>query len=176
MEPRAMSRMSVLKATGGALMAATVLPAFGEMKMQDPDRWPQVPDFPQPHPELDPKLVKKFVIAAHGNLEVVKEMLEAYPGLLNATWDWGNGDFERAIEGAGHMGNREIAEYLISRGARMNMFCAAMLGDLGYVKAALASHPHLKDSLGPHGIPLLAHAKAGKDQAKPVLDYLESLA
>ena len=143
--------------------------------MQEQDRWPQVPDFPQKNPSLDPKLTKKFVIAAHGNLEVVQEMLEAYPGLLNACWDWGNGDFERAIEGAGHMGRRDIAEFLLSKGARMNLFCAAMLGNLEFVKAALSANPNLKDSKGPHGIPLMAHAEAGKEHAVAVVEYLRGL-
>ena len=32
------------------------------------------------------------------------------------------------IGGAGHMGNREIAEFLIGQGARFDIFVAAMLG------------------------------------------------
>jgi hypothetical protein len=35
-------------------------------------------------PPLNPDLVKEFVIAGHGNLEKVKQMLEKEPGLLNA--------------------------------------------------------------------------------------------
>ncbi|MBS1717622.1 MAG: ankyrin repeat domain-containing protein [Armatimonadetes bacterium] len=134
-----------------------------------------MPDFPFRRPRLDPKLVKAFVIAAHSNLPAVKEMLEAEPGLLNATVDWGNGDFEQAIEGAGHMGNRDIALYLLSKGARMNLFCAAMLGELDYVKAVLTAHPNLKDSLGPHKIPLLKHCEAGGEHAVAVLEYVKSL-
>src|SRR5688572_22084759 len=67
-------------------------------------------------PPLGSDLVKEFVIAGHGNLEKTKLLLEAAPSLLNASYDWGNGDFEEAIEGAGHVGNREIALYLISKG------------------------------------------------------------
>lgn len=134
-----------------------------------------IPDFPENKPQLDPKLVKTFVIAAHFNLPKVQEMLEDEPGLLNAGWEWGDGDFERAIEGAGHMGNREIALYLLGQGARFNLFCAAMLGHLDLVKATLEAHPNLKDSKGPHGLTLLHHAKAGKEHSKPVLDYLTSL-
>lgn len=33
-----------------------------------------------------------------GTFEKTKQMLEATPALLNASWDWGNGDFEEAIE------------------------------------------------------------------------------
>jgi len=129
---------------------------------------------PRP-PALDPALVKEFVIAGHTNLPRVKEMLETEPRLLNASWDWGGGDFESALEGAGHMGNHEIAQFLISKGARMSIFQAAMLGELDHVKEVLKAHPESAVSKGPHGIPLIAHAKAGGDSAKPVLDYLEKL-
>ena len=120
-------------------------------------------------------MVKEFVIAGHSNLPRVQEMLLAEPRLLNACWDWGGGDFESALEGAGHMGNKEIARFLISKGARINIFQAAMLGELEVVKAMLQAHPNLTSSKGPHGIPLLAHAKAGGEEAKAVFDYLEKL-
>jgi len=124
---------------------------------------------------LAPDLVKDFVSAGHGNLVKTTEMLEQHPTLLNAVWDWGNGDFESAIEGAGHMGNKEIAEFLLSKGARINIFCAAMLGKLDIVQSTLTAFPNLKTSKEPHGLMLLHHAKKGGDQAKPVLDYLTSI-
>jgi len=63
-------------------------------------------------------------------MEAVKKLLEETPGLLNASWDWGGGDFETAMGGAGHMGRADIAEYLINKGARMDIFVATMLGKL----------------------------------------------
>ena len=45
--------------------------------------------------------VKEFVIAGHGDLPKVKTMLAEMPTLLYAAWDWKNGDFETALEGAG---------------------------------------------------------------------------
>jgi hypothetical protein len=102
-------------------------------------------------------------------------MLDAEPGLLNATWDWGGGDFEMAIGGAGHMGRKDIAEFLISRGCRMDIFVAAMLGKLDVVQALLASYPALAQSKGPHGITLLAHAQRGGEGAVAVVKFLESL-
>ena len=57
-----------------------------------------------------------------------KALLAEQPSLLNATWDWGGGDFETGLGGAGHMGNREIAEFLIGQGARLDIFVATMLG------------------------------------------------
>jgi hypothetical protein len=174
---KTVSRRSFAKGLAGAA-SVSLLPklAMSQAKEYKPAKLPTgLPDFPEMHPQLNPRLVKAFVIAAHVNLEKVKEMLSDEPGLLNATWEWGNGDFEGAIEGAGHMGQRDIALYLIEHGARVNIFCAAMLGHLDVVKATLAAHPNLKDSKGPHGIPLIAHAKVGGEHSKEVLEYLESL-
>jgi len=126
-------------------------------------------------PALDPELVKQFVIKGHGDFAATREMLEKQPGLLNASWDWGAGDFETALEGAGHMGNREIANFLISRGARMNIFCAAMLGKLDVVKGTLTAFPDLRTSKGPHGLQLVHHAIKGGPEAAAVLDYLKSI-
>jgi hypothetical protein len=126
-------------------------------------------------PALKPDLVRDFVIAGHGNLEKVKQMLTDEPALLNACWDWGGGDFETAIEGAGHIGSKDCANYLLSQGARMNIFCATMLGRLDVVKGFLTAYPQLKDSKGPHGLQLLHHAAKGGDDAKEVLEYLQSI-
>jgi hypothetical protein len=126
-------------------------------------------------PSLKPELVKEFVGVSHGNFPRVNELLIQEPGLLNASWDWGGGDFETGMEAAGHVGNKEIANYLLSHGARMNIFCAAMLGKIEIVKAVLTAFPGLKTSKGPHGLQLLHHAGKGGDDAKEVLDYLKSI-
>jgi hypothetical protein len=118
--------------------------------------------------------VRDFVQKAHADLPGTKALLAEQPALLNATWDWGGGDFESGIGGAGHMGNREIAEFLISRGARFDIFVAAMLGKIDSVRAALTAWPELVHSKGPHGISLLRHAKAGGEPAAPVVQYLIS--
>lgn len=118
------------------------------------------------------ELVKEFVSKAHSDLTRVKELLDQEPNLLNSSWDWGAGDFETGIGGAGHMGRVDIAEYLLSKGARMDIFVAAMLGHLDIVKATLTAYPTLKTSKGPHGLKLLHHARKGGDRAKVVLDYL----
>jgi hypothetical protein len=94
-------------------------------------------------PPLAGDLVKEFVIAGHGNFEKTKQMLEKEPALLNASWDWGNGDFEEAIEGAGHVGNTPIAEFLIEKGARMNLFTATMLCKIDIVKPMIDTFPLL---------------------------------
>jgi hypothetical protein len=120
-------------------------------------------------------LVLDFVKNAHGNLQRVKELLDQQPNLLNASWDWGNGDYETGMGAAGHTGRVEIAEYLLSKGARMDVFCAAMLGQLDVVKPILEAYPNLKLSKGPHGLALIHHAQQGGENAKKVLEYLKEI-
>ncbi|MCB9067336.1 MAG: ankyrin repeat domain-containing protein [Calditrichae bacterium] len=123
-------------------------------------------------PAYDPALVKEFVVAGHKDLPKVKSMLSEYPNLLNCTWDWGGGDFETAIGGAGHMGDVEIANFLIAQGARVNVFVLTMLGKTELVKPILDAYPNLIFAKGPHGYTLLHHAKKGGDTAADLLQYL----
>ena len=118
-------------------------------------------DTPAPKEPLARDLVHEFVAHAHANLDRVRELLAQEPALLNASWDWGRGDFETGLGAAGHMGRADIANFLLARGARMDLFCAAMLGKVEIVRATLAAFPNLRDSKGPHGIPLELHAQAG---------------
>jgi len=120
------------------------------------------------------EIVKDFVIAGHGNLQKVKDMLQEFPNLLFCRYDWGNGDFEEAIEGAGHVGNKEIANYLIQQGARPNLFVLTMLGETAIVKTAVEKYPSLLNSKGPHGFTFLHHATKGGENAKELLDYFKS--
>jgi len=125
-------------------------------------------------PQLDPEKVQSFVANAHGDLEVVRALLSEEPALVNAAWDWGGGDWETGLGAAAHMGRRDIALFLLENGARLDIFAAAMLGDVEVVRAMLAAYPEKRDELGPHGIPLVAHARAGGDDARAVLDLLET--
>ncbi len=117
--------------------------------------------------------VKEFVGASHGKFDRVKEMLQANPMLLHASYDWGGGDFESGIEAAGHVGNKEIATYLLGKGARYNVYLACMLGHLDIVKSVLTSNPGLLNSKGAHGFTMLHHAQKGA--ANQVEEYLKSL-
>lgn len=125
-------------------------------------------------PALDSDLVREFVANAHGDLEAVRNALAGEPAFANASWDWGGGDWETGLGAAAHMGRRDIAELLLAHGARLDVFAAAMLGETEVVRAVLGSQPEVRDSLGPHGIPLRAHAKAGGEQARSVLELLDS--
>lgn len=126
-------------------------------------------------PALEPSLVQEFVGNSHGDLSRVRELLAQEPTLINACWDWGGGDFETGLGAASHMGRKDIAEFLLENGARLDLFAATMLGKLEIVKATLSTFPEAIHTPGPHGIPLIAHARAGGDGAKEVLEYLETL-
>lgn len=126
-------------------------------------------------PPFEPQMVKRFVGAAHANFDEVKATLEQFPGLVNATWDWGGGDFETALGGASHMGRADIAEYLLEHGARIDLFAAAMLGRLEIIKGAYAVSPELLRTPGPHGISLMTHAEKGGERSLAVLKYLQDV-
>ena len=133
-------------------------------------------DVKPPKPaQLPPELVKEFVRVGHNNLPEVQRMLQEHPGLLNASWDVGGGDFETALEGAGHVGDREISEYLIGQGARPNIFVLTMLGRTTEVKGLLAAFPNLLRSKGPHGLSLLHHAQRGGEPAAELLEHITAL-
>ncbi len=123
---------------------------------------------------LPAEKVKEFVVAGHSNLDKVKSMLGEFPTLLYATWDWGGGDFETALEGAGHVGNKPIADYLIGLGARTNLFVLTMLGKTQIVKSYLDVFPSYLAARGPHGFTLLHHAQKGGEEARELLDYLQA--
>lgn len=127
------------------------------------------------YPSYPPELVRELVLVAHFDLRRVKELVEAHQSLAVAAWDWGFGDSESALGAASHVGNRPIAEYLISKGARPSLFSAAMLGQFEVVKAFVAAQPGVQRIRGPHSISLLAHAKAGGETARPVFEFLQSL-
>lgn len=124
---------------------------------------------------LPTELVKEFVAIAHSDLERVQTMLEAEPGLLHASMNWGGDDWETALGAAAHVGRRDIALYLLSKGAHLDLFAAAMLGYLDIVKAIVAVRPEARHARGPHGIPLVRHAVMGGEGAQEVVKYLESL-
>ena len=126
-------------------------------------------------PAVNEEMVFEFVHKGHFSLDRVKELYALEPTLLNAVWDWGGGDYESAIGAASHTGNREIVMFLLEKGARPNLFTATTLGHLEIVKGFIKNYPYLKDCKGPHGLSLIHHAKKGAEQAKPVLDYLNSL-
>jgi hypothetical protein len=188
--PDPISRRSFTLVTSGAMLGtATNLPAADEKPKADSPAAHTGPieaaferSYPAPgfkpswkKPQINRLLVQDFVIYAHSELDMVKKLLEKEPALLNATVDWGNGDWETGLGGASHMGRQDIVEYLLERGARIDIFCAAMVGRLDAVKSFLSLQPKLIDAKGPHGFTLHFHAQVGGKEAEPVLDYLQSI-
>lgn len=171
-------------------LAASTAVVTGRLSSQEPPK-PIAPAEKSARPEppraprQDPEVVFTFVRAGHNDLEKVKGMLAQDPKLVHATWDWGGGDWETALGGASHLGNREIARYLLSQGARIDAFCAAMLGEREVVTALVAANPSVVTTKGPHGLTLLYHVAISGDVAvaemlKPHLareagDYNQSL-
>jgi hypothetical protein len=125
-------------------------------------------------PPLAPEKVQSFVANAHGDFDAVQSLLADEPRLVNAAWDWGGGDWETALGAAAHMGRRQIAMFLLEHGARLDLFAAAMLGSFDIVSAVLSDFPEMRSALGPHGIPLVEHARAGGPDARAVLELLET--
>lgn len=126
-------------------------------------------------PQQDPSLVKDAVGASHGNVARIRELVERQPALARASIDWGFGDWETCIDAASHVGNKPIADFLLSNGARPTIFSAAMMGQLDTVKAFIAARPGLQKTNGPHGITLMSHARAGGPDAAAVVQYLAAL-
>lgn len=108
-------------------------------------------------PELDPRLVEECVGNAHGNLDRVRELVEAQPRLALARAPWN----ETPIEAASQMGRRDIVEYLVSRGAPVDFFTACVLGRVDQVEDELRSEPGRARGLGVHGLPALYFAGVG---------------
>ena len=136
-----------------------------------------LPGFKPPwkRPQINRLLVQDFVIFAHSDLDMTKKLLDKEPALINAVIDWGTGDWESGLGGASHMGRHDIVEFLLEKGARIDIFCAAMMGQLDAVKAFLTLQPKLMEAKGPHGFTLHFHAQVGGKSAEPVLDYLQSI-
>jgi hypothetical protein len=169
-------------ALGSAPARAAAEDKTGPTAIPHPVEAPFERDYPAPgfkpswkKQQINRLLVQDFVIYAHSELDMVRKLLDREPALLNATMDWGGGDWETGLGGASHMGRHDIVSYLLERGARIDIFCAAMMGQLDAVKSFLALQPHLIDAKGPHGLTLHFHAQVGDKVAEPVLDYLQSI-
>jgi len=102
-----------------------------------------------------------FVAAAHNDFDKVKAIYQETPLILNCANQIKRGDFETALGGASHMGRKDIANFLVSKGARMDIFSYVFLGFDNFVMKQIELYPALLESPGPHGFTLLHHAKVG---------------
>ena len=117
--------------------------------------------------ELTQEEIRSFVLPAHGDLATVKRMLAENPALLNAKYEEWN---ETGLGAASHVGNRAVAEYLLSKGATLTICTAAMLGMTQSVAEFLKADPGQAKATGAHGIPVLTHAAiSGKTEIADLL-------
>jgi ankyrin repeat protein len=102
-------------------------------------------------------LLDELVGNAHGNLARVKEILDEHPDLLNARATWG----ETPIEAATQMGNRQIIDELIGRGAPVDFFTALVVGRVDQVDDELQEVPDRAKARGVHDLAPLYFAAIG---------------
>jgi hypothetical protein len=178
------SRRNFAATAGLVVASASQLPAADEppQARKGPVEAEFERDYPEPQfqpswkrPQINRQLVQDYVIYAHMDLDMVKKLLTKEPGLVYASINWGADDWESGLNAAAHMGRRDLVEYQLAHGARIDIFCAAMLGMLDVVKAFLTLEPKLIDSKGPHGFTLHFHAQVGGKEAEPVLEYLQTV-
>ncbi len=104
---------------------------------------------------MDNQSPPEIVVVSHYDLARVKEILANDPAQLNVMYEpWA----ETPLGAASHVGNRPIAEYLLSLGAPLVITTAAMLGLKKEVDAFLKANPASANATGAHGISLLYHA------------------
>ncbi len=97
---------------------------------------------------LSTEEIREFVIAGHGNLGKVRQMLAENPKLLNACHRWNENDSETAVQAAAQVGSANVAEFLLMRDE---------------VERRLNDDPQNANATGAHGIPLLPHAVWSED-------------
>jgi hypothetical protein len=170
-----LSRRDLLAAGSGACGAIALLGLSATPTLASDDQSTDPAKRDAGFPRQDLSAVEEVVRYSHFDLERVKLLVTARPALAKATWDWGFGDWESALGAASHTGQRDIAEFLMEHGARPDLFTFAMMGDLDALRGMIAAHPGIQSIPGPHGITLMAHARAGGPRAEPVARFLEEL-
>lgn len=134
---------------------------------------------PERYPAIGLSIAVEVVGLSHFDLEKLKKLVDPRPELSRASWDWGFGDWESAIDAATHAGRTDIVDYLISKGAVPTLFTQAMLGRFETVRTLILHSPGIEKSMGPHGLSLLQHVRTGidsegtdKEGCKKLLDFL----
>jgi hypothetical protein len=174
-------RLLVKSSVFGVLVAAipNILYSRTILGLGPPDQ--KLP-LPERHPAIPLDVASEVVGVSHFNFDRLKELVEPRPELARASWDWGYGDWESALDAASHVGRKDMVDYLIGKGAVPTIFTLAMLGHYETVKAMIDAYPGTQKKLGPHGISLLHHAKLAMDmegvdkgRARQLIDHLQQL-
>lgn len=102
----------------------------------------------------------QFIIFCHSDLESVKTKVTEKPEIVNV---YNPQAHETALGAAGHIGRRDIAEFLLDNGAVLELAAAAMLGMRDEVTEWLSQDATLAASGGAHNIPVAFHAAMSGD-------------
>ena len=191
----AYSRRSFAALTAGAFISTAAVLRVQEKSgdttkerdgIQEPSPGPREAPFERDYeaPAFQPKwknaqinrqLIQDFVMFAHTDIQMVKKLLDKEPGLVLSMINWGASDWESGLGAAAHCGRHDIVELLLEQGARPDIFCSAMLGQVDVVRTLITFQPKLIDVKGPHGFSLHFHAQVGGERSADVLDYLQSV-
>ncbi len=102
-----------------------------------------------------------LVLASHGRLEAVWELVGQRPELINEPGVGSDFGGETPLAAASHTHNRAIADVLLAHGAEHDIYTATFIGDRARVEAFLAANPGLAKMPGIHQIPILSFATDG---------------
>ncbi len=185
MKNETVNRRTAVKAYSLGMLGLS-LPSIGMANTPKTDSWFSSAEIPEHFPNIAPEVISEVVGSSHFDLDRVKTLVDKRPELSRSVWEWRFGDFESAIGAASHVGRRDIAQYLLGKGARPTLFTFAMLGHYQVIKSAVEAAPGIQEVAGPHGISLLDHAFAGErmkdsmtaseiEQLELTIDYLKNL-
>ncbi|HKT82991.1 MAG TPA: hypothetical protein VJQ84_04055 [Solirubrobacterales bacterium] len=102
-------------------------------------------------------VVDQLVGNSHGDIDVVRTILDQHPDLVEERATWG----ESPLDAAAQMGRKDIAKLLMERGAKPDFFALVMLGELERVREELDRDPELIHGRGVHELSPLYFAAAG---------------
>lgn len=114
---------------------------------------------------MSSEIIRELVMAAHGDLDKVKKLANEHPDLLDSPHEWRPNMTESPLEAAAHTGRREIAEFLLEKGAKPIIVATAMLGDENAFEQLLAEDPERIREIGAHNFSLMFHAALGGNLA-----------
>ncbi len=100
----------------------------------------------------------ELVLAAHGNLAKVQELVQTRPELINQPGVGEDFGGETPLAAASHTHNRAIAETLLAHDAAHDIYSAVFMDDRERVEAFLRENPQLATTPGVHDIPILSFA------------------
>jgi ankyrin repeat protein len=97
-----------------------------------------------------------FTAVQAGELSEVSRLLETEPALLTAKNERG----ASAVLMACYTGRKEVRDFLLAKGATLELHEAAAAGQLSRVKELVEAHPAAAKGYSPDGFPVLALAAA----------------